>query len=113
MTGEPARDGSAYVDAHSVRDDLRGLIDHNNWMLQSGDGGVDALALRATPAATSIVLIEPSDLSWSIEPFRFSRHYKTNFRLDRRGWYQFSVTDVPVHERLAPLANAENREAAL
>jgi Dual OB-containing domain len=91
-----------------VRDDLRGLVEHGHWLLQEGDRRVAAAALRANPAPSSLVLVEPSDLTWYIEHFGNGRQYKTNFLIPGGGWCQFSVTDPPIHERLVPLADGSH-----
>jgi hypothetical protein len=78
----------------------------------TGDRRVDAAALRANPAPTSLVLVEPYDLTWYIEPFGATRQYKTNFRLAGGGWCQFSVTD-PVYQRLVPLADGSRPRNAV
>jgi hypothetical protein len=101
------------VDPRSVRGELRGLVDHGHWMLQDGDRRVDAAALRASPAPTSLALVEPSDLTWYIEPFMGSRQYKTNFRVAGGDWCQFSVTDPPIHERLVPLPDGSHLRNAV
>lgn len=101
------------VEPRAVRDDLRNLVDHTDWMLASGDRRVSAAALRANPAPTSLVLVEPSELTWYIEPFGGSRQYKTNFRLEGGGWCEFSVTDPPVYERMVPLANGSHARDAV
>lgn len=88
----------------AIRDDLADLVDHTNWMLDSGDRRVEAAPLRENPATSSVVLVRPNDARWRLEPFGSGRQFKTTFRLDgRNAWYEFSVTDPPTHAQLEPL----------
>ena len=92
------------ADPAEIRDDLADLVDHTNWLLNSGDRRVEAAALRANPATSSLVLVRPDNARWRLEQFQGDRQYKTTFRLaGRNGWYEFSVTDPPIFEQLAPL----------
>jgi hypothetical protein len=94
------------ADPVAIRDDLDDLVDHANWLLNSGDRRVEAAALRANPATSSLVLVRPQNARWRLEHFRGDRQYKTTFRLaGRNAWYEFSVTDPPIFEQLEPLAD--------
>ncbi len=97
-----------HIEPRAVRDDLRSLVDHGHWLLQDGDRRVSAAALRANPAPTSLVLAEPSDLTWYLEHFMNSRQYKANFRVPGGGWCQFSITDPPIHAQLVPLPDGSH-----
>jgi hypothetical protein len=93
----------------SVRGDLANLVDHTDWMLDSGDRRVEAATLRANPASSSLVLVRPDDARWRLEQFGTGRQYKTTFRLaGRNAWYEFSVTDPPIYERLVPLPDGSH-----
>jgi hypothetical protein len=87
-----------------VIEDLRAATDHDDWLLRSSDRRVEGAALRASPAASSLVLVEPSSLAWRIEMAPWGeRQRKADFRVDGGGWYDFAVTDIPVFERLREL----------
>lgn len=97
------------ADPAAVRDDLADLVKHTDWLLDSGDRRVDAAALRASPAPSSLALVRPDDARWRLEQFGAGRQYKTTFRLaGRNAWYEFSVTDPPIYERLVPLADGSH-----
>lgn len=98
----------------TIRDDLRGLVDHRDWLLNNGDRRVEAEPLRNNPATSSLVLVKPTDAHWRIEPFGNGRQYKTTFRLDGRdGLYEFSVTDPPIRSRLQALADGSHPRGAV
>jgi hypothetical protein len=93
----------------AIYDDLAGLVDHDDWMLDSGDRRVDAAWLRANPASSSLVLVRPEDAQWRLERFRGDRQYKTTFQLaGRSASYEFSVTDPPIYEQLRPLPDGSH-----
>jgi len=82
--------------------------------LNNGDRRVEAAPLRDNPATSSLVLVNPTDARWRIEPFGGSRQYKTTFRLDGRiAYYEFSVTDPPIRSRLQELADGSHPLSAV
>ena len=86
-------------------DDLRATTDHNDWLLDSSDRRVAGAYVRANPAASSLVLVEPTSLSWRIETAPWGRQRKADFSIEDSDVYDFQVTDIPVFQRLAPLAD--------
>ena len=89
----------------ALRNDLRGMIDHSDWLLRNSDRRVSGAALRAHPAPSSLVLVEPSSLTWRIETPPWGPQRKANFRLEGQAWYDFSVTDIAIYERLRHLSD--------
>lgn len=83
--------------------DLRATTDHDDWLLHNSDRRVDGAALRAAPAESSLVLVEPRSLSWRIETPPWGRQRKADFQLENGGWYDFQVTDIQIYDRLRNL----------
>src|SRR6266511_713858 len=91
-------------DPGDVSDLLEDLVEQDHWLLRNGDRRVQAAALRANPAPSSLVLVEPSSLSWRVETAPWGeRQRKADFRIGGGGWYDWSVTDIPVYEQLRGL----------
>lgn len=87
-----------------VVETLDDLLEPGHWLLRSGDRRVQAAALRANPAVSSLVVVEPSSLSWRVETAPWGeRQRKADFRLDDGGWYDWPVTDIAVYEELRQL----------
>lgn len=94
------------ADSGELVDDLRDVVDHDNWLLEDTDRRVSGAALRAKPASSSLVLVEPTALSWRIEtaPWGAQQH-KADFSVDGTSGYDFAVTDIPILGRLEQLNN--------
>jgi len=92
------------ADPRTIRDDLRSITDNHDWLLESTDRRVEGAALRADPAASSLVLVEPSTLTWRIETPPWGKQHKADFGVDGQdGIYDFPVTDIPIFAQLQPL----------
>jgi hypothetical protein len=81
------------------------VTDHDDWLLENTDRRVEGAKLRASPAASSLALVEPSALTWRVETAPWGRQRKADFSVDGRGTYDFAVTDIPVFAQLEPLAD--------
>lgn len=91
-------------DPADVADLLEDLVDEDHWLLESSNRRVQAAALRANPAPSSLVLVEPSSLTWRVETAPWGdRQRKADFQIGDGTVYDWSVTDIPVYEQLREL----------
>jgi hypothetical protein len=94
------------ADPRAILPDLRTITDADSWLFDSTDRRVPGATLRANPAPSSLVLVEPTELQWRVETPPWGGHQrKADFRLDRDTLYDFPVTDLPVLARLEALGN--------
>jgi hypothetical protein len=83
---------------------LENLVETDHWLLRSNDRRVQAAVLRANAAPSSLLLVHPSSLTWRVETAPWGdRQRKADFRIGGGGWYDWSVTDIPVYEQLREL----------